>query len=88
MPSHGTKPPFRADHVGSLPRPPELLAARSKKLRGEIPTEQLREVEDTAIKKAVALQEEAGMQAVTDGEFRRTFFHVDFLEQLDGVTGL
>lgn len=79
------KIPFRADHVGSLLRPPELLEARGKKFRGEITAAQLREVEDTAIRKAVALQENVGLQGVTDGEFRRTFFHVDFLEKIKGV---
>ena len=86
MTANHRKPPFRADHVGSLLRPPELLAARAKKLKGEISAAELRTVEDAAIRKAVALQEEAGMEAVTDGEFRRTFFHVDFLEQLEGVS--
>ena len=85
MPGTESKPPFRADHVGSLLRPKELLEARAKKLKGEITPEQLREAEDAAIRKAIALQEDVGMQSVTDGEFRRTFFHVDFLEQLDGV---
>ena len=65
------KPPFKADHVGSLLRPPELLEARERKQRGEITAAELREVEDAAIRKAVALQEKVGLQAVTDGEFRR-----------------
>ncbi len=79
------KPPFRADHVGSLLRPKDLLEARETAKRGEISAAQLREVEDRAIAKAVALQEEVGLESVTDGEFRRTFFHVDFLERLAGV---
>jgi len=79
------RPPFRADHVGSLLRPKDLLAARDQHKRGEISAEQLRTVEDAAIRKAVALQEKAGLQGVTDGEYRRTFFHVDFLEKLKGV---
>jgi methionine synthase II (cobalamin-independent) len=79
-------PPFRADHVGSLLRPPELLAARARRQRGEITPAQLREVEDAAIRKAVALQERVGLEGVTDGEFRRTYFHIDFLEQLEGVS--
>ena len=79
-------PPFKADHVGSLLRPKELLEARDRKQRGEITAAELREVEDAAIRKAVALQEEVGLQAVTDGEFRRTYFHIDFLERLGGVT--
>ena len=80
-----TKPPFRADHVGSLLRPKNLLEARDKKKRGEITAEALRKVEDEAIRKAVALQENVGLQAVTDGEYRRTYFHIDFLEHLEGV---
>ena len=85
MAGNGTKPPFRADHVGSLLRTPELLEARAKHHQGQLTAEQLREVEDAAIRKAVALQEEVGLHGVTDGEYRRTFFHVDFLEKLDGV---
>ncbi len=83
--NHG-KPPFRADHVGSLLRPADLLEARAKKQRGEITAAELKEAEDGAIRKAVALQEDIGLQAITDGEFRRTYFHVDFLEKLEGVT--
>lgn len=78
-------PPFRADHVGSFLRPPELLDARSRRSRGEISAAQLRAVEDRTIREIARLQEEWGLQAVTDGEFRRTYFHVDFLEQLEGV---
>ena len=85
MSTQPSKPPFRADHVGSLLRTPELLAARGKHQRGEIPYETLKAVEDAAIRKAVKLQEDVGLQAVTDGEYRRTFFHVDFLEKLQGV---
>ena len=77
--------PFRADHVGSFLRPPELLAARARFARGEIDRPALRAVEDQAILEVVRMQEEAGLQGITDGEFRRTFFHVDFLEQLAGV---
>jgi len=80
-----TTPPFRADHVGSFLRPPELLDARAKRQRGEINAAQLRQVEDRAIREIVRLQEQWGFQGVTDGEFRRTYFHVDFLEQLEGV---
>ncbi|HVI99846.1 MAG TPA: 5-methyltetrahydropteroyltriglutamate--homocysteine S-methyltransferase [Sphingomonas sp.] len=79
------KPPFRADHVGSLLRPPALLAAREQFRKGDIDAAALRSVEDDAIRGAVALQEELGFQGVTDGEFRRTYFHTDFLLQLDGV---
>ena len=85
MANHHSPPPFRADHVGSLLRPKALLEARGKKFRGEITGAELRQAEDAAIRDAVALQEKVGMQAVTDGEYRRTFFHVDFLEQLQGV---
>jgi 5-methyltetrahydropteroyltriglutamate--homocysteine methyltransferase len=84
MPDHAT--PFRADHVGSLLRPAELLTAREQRGSGAITAEQLRAVEDNAIAAAVRVQEQAGLSSVTDGEFRRTYFHIDFLEQLTGVT--
>ncbi len=77
--------PFRADHVGSFLRPPELLAARERCAAGEIDRDALRAVEDAAIRGVVKLQEDVGLQGITDGEFRRTFFHIDFLEQLAGV---
>jgi 5-methyltetrahydropteroyltriglutamate--homocysteine methyltransferase len=79
------KPPFRADHVGSLLRPAELHDARAKAKVGAIPAAQLREVEDRLIRAAVARQESLGLQVVTDGEYRRDFWHLDFLRQLDGV---
>ncbi len=79
-------PPFRADHVGSLLRPPALLAARRQRAAGEISREALREIEDGHIREVVSKQESIGLQSVTDGEFRRTFFHIDFLERLEGVT--
>ena len=79
-------PPFRADHVGSLLRPKALLDAREKKKRGEISADALRKVEDDAIRDAVKLQEDLGLKATTDGEFRRTFWHVDFLEQFANIT--
>jgi 5-methyltetrahydropteroyltriglutamate--homocysteine methyltransferase len=78
-------PPFRADHVGSLLRPPAVHDARAKVAAGEISRDELREVEDREIARAVARVESLGMKAVTDGEFRRAWFHLDFLEQLDGV---
>jgi 5-methyltetrahydropteroyltriglutamate--homocysteine methyltransferase len=78
--------PFRADHVGSLLRPKRLLEARERRARGEISADALRAVEDECIAEAVRKQEDVGLQGITDGEFRRTFFHVDFLERLDGVT--
>jgi 5-methyltetrahydropteroyltriglutamate--homocysteine methyltransferase len=80
-----TQPPFRADHVGSFLRPKRLLDARAQKARGEIGAEQLRAVEDDAIAEIVRFQEGVGLKSVTDGEFRRTYFHIDFLEQLGGV---
>ncbi len=79
------KPPFRADQVGSFLRPRYLLEARDKFARGEISPAQLREVEDKAIAEVVKMQVDVGLQSITDGEFRRTYFHVDFLEQLGGV---
>lgn len=79
------KPPFRADHVGSLLRPPEIFEARSKRDKGEITTEALWEVESRAIRDVVALQEEVGLQGVTDGEFRRSQWWVDFVSGIDGV---
>ena len=78
-------PPFRADHVGSLLRPPEVHAARSRRANGEIDTAELRAVEDAAIADAVRKLEDTGMRSITDGEFRRAWFHLDFLQQLDGV---
>jgi 5-methyltetrahydropteroyltriglutamate--homocysteine methyltransferase len=78
-------PPFRADHVGSFLRPKALLDARERRRKGEISPAQLREVEDEAIREVVRFQEELGLEGITDGEYRRTYFHVDFLEQLDGV---
>jgi methionine synthase II (cobalamin-independent) len=80
------KPPFRADHVGSLLRPQRLLDAREKKKRGEIDGAALREVEDRCIREVVKLQEDAGLQCATDGEFRRTYWHLDFLEQFTNIT--
>ena len=78
-------PPFRADHVGSFLRPAYLLQAREQKAKGEITATQLRLVEDRAITEVVQFQRDCGLQSITDGEFRRTYFHIDFLEQLGGV---
>jgi 5-methyltetrahydropteroyltriglutamate--homocysteine methyltransferase len=78
-------PPFRADHVGSFLRPAELLAARDRHKKGEISKAELRAAEDRAIAEVVRMQEEVGLQGITDGEFRRTYFHIDFLERLEGV---
>jgi 5-methyltetrahydropteroyltriglutamate--homocysteine methyltransferase len=79
------KPPFRADHVGSLLRPPELLAAREQHAAGQIDDEALRAAEDAAIHDVVALQQDVGLQSATDGEFRRASWHMDFIYQLGGV---
>ena len=79
-------PPFRADHVGSFLRPQYLLEAREQHAKGAIDAEQLRRVEDRAIAEIVKFQEDVGLKSITDGEFRRTYFHVDFLRQLGGVS--
>ena len=78
-------PPFRADHVGSLLRPTELLRARAEHQAGRLPAEELRRAEDRAIGDAVRMQQEIGLAGVTDGEFRRGSWHMDFLYQLGGV---
>ena len=82
-----TKPPFRADHVGSFLRPAELKTARDKRAREEITAFELKSIEDREIEKIIRKQEEIGLQAVTDGEFRRSWWHLDFLEGLDGIEG-
>ncbi len=79
------KPPYRADHVGSLLRPQSLLESRSKWIRGQMTLEELRAQEDEAIKDAVKIQEECGMTGITDGEFRRESFHVDFIRHIIGI---
>jgi 5-methyltetrahydropteroyltriglutamate--homocysteine methyltransferase len=81
-----TKPPFRADHVGSILRPPELLKARKDFEAGRIDADELRGIEDEAISRIVRKQEEIGLQSATDGEFRRASWHMDFIYQLDGIT--
>ena len=81
-----TTPPFRADHVGSLLRPPELLAARDDFAAGRIDADQLRAVEDEAIAGVVKMQEGVGLQSATDGEFRRASWHMDFIYQLGGIS--
>lgn len=94
--SASSLPPFRADHVGSLLRPQNLIDARARLLgydhesaappiMGGHDNAELREIEDTCIRDVVALQEDLGLQGVTDGEYRRTFFHLDFLERIAGV---
>ena len=79
------QPPFRADHVGSYPAARAAASGARKILRQALPAEELRAVEDECIREVVRRQEEVGLKGITDGEFRRTFFHVDFLERLDGV---
>jgi 5-methyltetrahydropteroyltriglutamate--homocysteine methyltransferase len=83
-----TTPPFRADMVGSLLRTRALKEARDKHHRGEISDGALKEIEDREIRALIRRQEEIGLQAVTDGEFRRAYWHFDFLEHLDGVTSV
>ncbi len=78
-------PPFRADHVGSFLRPKRLLDAREKQAKGEMSAAELRKVEDECITEIVNFQQDVGLKSITDGEFRRTYFHIDFLEQLGGV---
>ena len=80
-----TKPPFRADHVGSLLRPAGLRAARERHAKEEISAAALREVEDREIEAIIKKQEAVGLHAITDGEFRRSWWHLDFLWGLDGV---
>jgi methionine synthase II (cobalamin-independent) len=80
-----TQPPFRADHVGSLLRPAALKEARAKHAKGEVSAADLKAVEDREIERVIARQEEVGLKAVTDGEFRRSWWHLDFLWGLDGV---
>ena len=79
------KLPAHYDHVGSFLRPKYLLEAREQKAKGDITPEQLRRVEDKAIAEIVKFQEDVGLKSITDGEFRRTYFHIDFLEQIGGV---
>jgi 5-methyltetrahydropteroyltriglutamate--homocysteine methyltransferase len=81
-----TKPPFRADHVGSLLRPRELLQARQDFEQGRIDADALRALEDDAIRHVVKMQEDVGLRSATDGEFRRASWHMDFIYQLDGIT--
>ncbi len=82
------RPPFRGDHVGSLLRPPQLLEARAAFARGGIDADELRAVEDDAIREAVRKQGDVGLPLATDGEFRRGSWHMDFIYALDGVSKL
>ena len=79
------RPPFRADHVGSFLRPERLRQARERFAAGHLPAAELHAIEDECIREVVRAQENVGLKGITDGEFRRTFFHVDFLERLEGV---
>jgi methionine synthase II (cobalamin-independent) len=83
--SQRNKPPFRADHVGSLLRPAVLKKAREQRAKGEIAPAQLKEVEDREIERVIKKQEDTGLQSITDGEFRRSWWHLDFLWGLDGI---
>src|SRR5437660_6810180 len=80
-----TAPPFRADHVGSLLRPARLLEARDRHAAGQLGVEELRGIEDEAIREVVAMQRDVGLQSATDGEFRRSSWHMDFIYQLGGI---
>jgi 5-methyltetrahydropteroyltriglutamate--homocysteine methyltransferase len=80
-----TAPPFRADHVGSLLRPPELLRAREDRAQGRISAAELRTIEDEAIRRVVKMQEDVGLRSATDGEFRRASWHMDFIYQIGGI---
>jgi 5-methyltetrahydropteroyltriglutamate--homocysteine methyltransferase len=80
-----TRPPFRADHVGSLLRPVKLREARARRALGELSAEALREIENASIVEAIARQESIGLRAATDGEYRRAYWHYDFIAQLNGV---
>jgi 5-methyltetrahydropteroyltriglutamate--homocysteine methyltransferase len=80
-----TKPPFRADHVGSLLRPPELLTAREEHAAGRLGDDELRAAEDAAIRDAIKMQKDVGLRSATDGEFRRHSWHMDFIYRLGGV---
>src|SRR5260370_986513 len=79
------RPPFRADHVGSLLRPPEVLRARDDFAAGRIGAGELRGIEDAAIREVVRMQQEVGLRSATDGEFRRESWHMDFIYQLGGI---
>jgi 5-methyltetrahydropteroyltriglutamate--homocysteine methyltransferase len=79
------KPPFRADHVGSLLRPQDLHQARAKNRKGELSDAELKKIQDKDIREVVRLQESIGLPSVTDGEFRRDWWHIDFIHGFDGV---
>jgi methionine synthase II (cobalamin-independent) len=81
-----TTAPFRADHVGSLLRPPQLRKAREDHAAGRIDDDEMRATEDAAIKDVITLQHDVGLKDATDGEFRRASWHMDFIYQLGGIT--
>ena len=81
-------PPFRADQVGSLLRPKELAEARRNFKQGKLDAKSLKAIEDRSIRDAVSKQESIGLESITDGEFRRDWWHLDFMSQLDGVTSV
>src|ERR1700730_15887652 len=80
-----TKPPFRADHVGSLLRPAALKQAGAKHAKRELSAAELTAIEDREIERVIRRQEGLGLQSVTDGEFRRSWWHLDFLWGFDGI---
>jgi 5-methyltetrahydropteroyltriglutamate--homocysteine methyltransferase len=80
-----SKPPFRADHVGSLLRPAALKEARARRAKGEISAGELTAIEDREVARIIGKQEQVGLQSITDGEFRRSWWHLDFLWGLDGI---
>ena len=86
MAATNDRPPFRADHVGSLLRPPHLLEARSRHAAGDLSAAELRTIEDEAIRDAVRMQGDVGLRTATDGEFRRSSWHMDFIYRLGGVS--
>ena len=83
--SYQSKPFFRADHVGSLLRPQKLLEARASWKGGKLTFEALQNIEDEAIREVVKLQENVGLKAITDGEFRRENWWIDFISQIEGI---
>ncbi|HEY6788132.1 MAG TPA: 5-methyltetrahydropteroyltriglutamate--homocysteine S-methyltransferase, partial [Trebonia sp.] len=85
MTDTSARPPFRADHVGSLLRPHEVLKARDELAAGAISAQQLKEIEDVAIQKIIRMQGEVGLTTATDGELRRESWHMDFIYQLGGI---
>src|SRR5512140_2013113 len=83
-----SKPPFRADHVGSILRTAPVKQARAQREKGSVTAAQLKEVEDREIEKIIKKQEEVGLKLATDGEFRRSWWHFDFFKGLQGVDSI